>query len=260
MPSVPQLRDLVGQVILASVDGPRDPLTQLVDAERLAVEFSVLGERLVGYFVEQARAEGFSWADIGARKGISRQAAQQRYSPYVSRLTLAELTAAGTLAGFGPRAMDCLHAAARYARGRDALGTEHLLLAILDDTGGVAGKTLTALGAPPGTLRPALTPATGTAPSAPAPATAAAAGPPVPGAAGVDASALLTDDARRALDAAAAEAQAAGHEVAAVHLLLGLLRNPASTAGKLLAAHGVTRAAAARQIKDHLNRYLQGSA
>jgi hypothetical protein len=47
--------------------------------------------------------------------------------------------------------------------------------------------------------------------------------------------------------------------VATVHLLLGLLRNPASRAGQLLAAHGVTRTAAARQIEDHLNRYLQGS-
>jgi hypothetical protein len=244
MSSVPQLRDLVGQVVLRSVGGPRDPLIQLADAERLAAELSVLGERLVGYFVEQARAEGFSWADIGAHKGISRQAAQQRYSPYVSRLTLAELTATGTLANFGRRAMDRLHAAERYARGRDALGTEHLLLAILDDTGGLAVKTLTALGAPPGTLRPALTAATGPAPAPPA---------------GVDTSAVLTDDARRALDGAGAEAQSAGHEVATAHLLLGLLRNPASRAGQLLAAHGVTRTAAARQIEDHLNRYLQGS-
>lgn len=246
MPSVPQLRDLVGQVILSGIGEPRDPLAQLVAAERLGAELSVLGERLVGYFVEQARAEGFSWADIGARKGISRQAAQQRYAPYISRLTLAELTAAGTLANFGPRAMDCLHAAARYALGRDALGTEQLLLAILDDTGGLAVKTLTALGVPSETLRTALTSKTGTAPAASG------------GAADVDASALLTDDARRALDASAAEAHAAGHEVAAAHLLLGLLRNPASSAGQLLAAHGVTRAAAARQINDHLNRYLQG--
>lgn len=244
MPSVPELRDLVGQVILSGIGGPRDPLAQLVAAERLAADLSVLGERLVGYFVEQARAEGFSWADIGARKGISRQAAQQRYAPYISRLTLAELTAAGTLANFGPRGMDCVHAAARYARGRDALGTEQLLLAILDDTGGLAVKTLTALGTPPATLRTALAPKAGTAPAA--------------GAAGADTSALLTDDARRALDAAAAEAHAAGHEVAAAHLLLGLLRNPASSAGQLLASHGVTRTAAAREVNDHLNRYLQG--
>jgi hypothetical protein len=239
MPDVPQLRDLVGQVVLGRIGGPRDPLIQLDDAERLAAELSGLGERLVGYFVEQARAEGLSWADIGAHKGISRQAAQQRYSPYISRLTLAEVTAAGALASFGSRAMDRLHAAQRHARGRDALGTEHLLLAILDDTGGLAVKTLTALGAPPSTLRPALTPATDTA--------------------DLDTSAVLTSDARRALDGAAAEAQAAGHEVATVHLLLGLLRNPASTAGQLLAAHGVTRAAVARQIEDHVNRALQES-
>jgi hypothetical protein len=231
MATIPDFRDLVGQVILASIGAERDLLAQIADAERLAAELAGLGDRLVGYFVEQARAEGHSWAEIGARKGITRQAAQQRYAPYLSWLTLADLAASGTLARFGPRAMQRLRDAENYAD--DALGTEHLLLAILDDTNSVAVETLTALGASPAVLRPEL-----------------------PNPASNRQNATLTDDARRALEAAAAEAAAAGHEVATTHLLLGLLRNPASPAGKLLTRHGVTRATAAQQIRDRLSHYL----
>src|SRR4051794_14462332 len=232
MMGVPELRDLVGQVVLESIGAERDPLRQLADAERLCAELGALGERLVGYFVEQARAEGHSWAEIGARKGISRQAAQQRYAPYASRLVVADLAAAGALARFGPRAGQCLRDAERYAQ--DALGTEHLLLAILDDTDGVAVQILTALGASPDVLRPDL----------PAPNPTAEPKP-------------LTDDARRALEAAAAEAARAGHDVAAAHLLLGILRNPASAAGKVLTRHGVTAVTAAQQIRERLGHYLQ---
>jgi hypothetical protein len=239
MSELPELRELVGQVVLEGIGGPRDPLAQLASAERMAADLAGLGDRLIGYFVQQARAEGYSWADIGAHKGFSRQAAQQRYAPYVAWLTLAELTAAGALASFGPQAIKRLHDAEAYARGADALSTTHLLLAILDDTNSVAVETLTALGASPAALRAALRltrdPAAGTG------------------------AILLADDARRALEGAAAEAQAAGHEVATAHLLLGILRNPGSPAGKLLASHGVTRAAAAQQLRDRLSRYLQGS-
>ena len=233
MADVPELRELVGRVVLASIGAERDLLQQIADAERLAAELAGLGDRLVGYFVEQARAEGHSWAEIGARKGISRQAAQQRYAPYVSRLTLADLAAAGTLARFGPRARQCLRDAESYAE--DDLGTEHLLLAVLDDTNSVAVQTLTALNAPPDVLRPEL--------PAPNPTARPKA---------------LTHDARRALDAATAEAADAGHDVSSAHLLLGILRNPASPAGKLLTRHGVTAVTAAQQIRERLSQYLQG--
>lgn len=233
MTELPELRDLVGQVILASIGAERDLLRQLADAERLSAELGALGDRLVGYFVEQARAEGHSWAEIGARKGFTRQAAQQRYTPYISRLTLADLAAAGALARFGSRSGQLLRDAESYAR--DALGTEHLLLAILDDADSVAVQILTALQAPPDVLRPELPAPTRTTPPKP-----------------------LTSDARRALDAAAAEAAHAGHEVASAHLLLGILRNPASPAGQLLTRHGLTAVTVAQQIRERLSHYLQG--
>ena len=41
-------------------------------------------EVLMAESVARCRAEGYSWADIGARLGISRQAAQQRFGGRVS--------------------------------------------------------------------------------------------------------------------------------------------------------------------------------
>jgi hypothetical protein len=37
------------------------------------------GQRLMRDAVAKLRADGYSWADIGARLGISKQAAQQRF-------------------------------------------------------------------------------------------------------------------------------------------------------------------------------------
>jgi hypothetical protein len=41
-------------------------------------------EVLMAEAVERCRAEGYSWADIGARLGITRQAAQQRFGGRLS--------------------------------------------------------------------------------------------------------------------------------------------------------------------------------
>src|SRR5882724_1391315 len=139
MTQIPTLADLVGQVILVGLAGPRDPVGQIGDAERLAGELSHLGESLVGFFVEQARAEGISWSDIGAPRGLSRQGAQQRYTPYLSRLTLADLFEAGVLRQFGDAAIAGLRRAEWHARrlGHDAFDSGDLLLALLDDEASV---------------------------------------------------------------------------------------------------------------------------
>ncbi|BCJ53426.1 hypothetical protein Asp14428_49010 [Actinoplanes sp. NBRC 14428] len=77
--------------------GRLEHLTEVVRAaghdslERLAVAVHVSGElrasahELVRQFVEQARASGASWTDIGLTLGISKQAAQKRFSPGTSR-------------------------------------------------------------------------------------------------------------------------------------------------------------------------------
>jgi len=78
---------------------------QIGAAERIAGELGLLGDKLVGFFVEMARAEGCSWTDIGAPSGLSRQGAQQRYAPLLARLTIDDLIRSGVLQRFDDEAL-----------------------------------------------------------------------------------------------------------------------------------------------------------
>jgi hypothetical protein len=230
MAQIPTLAELVGLVLLDGIDEPRDPVTQIGAAERIAGQFTVLGESLVGFFVELARAEGCSWADIGAPRALSRQGAQQRYAPLIAQLTVEDLSRAGVLQGFDDDALGCLrHAQTRAGRlGHDAVDSGDLLVAILDHPAGLTGTVIRALDADPANVRAALE----QQPDDDRP--PATAGPPV------------GPDVRRAIDGAVAEAH--GHGVTVAHLFLALLRTPGSRAGKVLGAHGVTRPAALAQL------------
>ena len=57
---------------------PGHPLDQITAAVDVAGELTRLGDVLINVFVDQARTEGHSWAEIGTSLGVSRQAAQQR--------------------------------------------------------------------------------------------------------------------------------------------------------------------------------------
>ena len=60
----------------AGPDGLLHALTQLADL-RERVDWAMLS------VVGEARAAGVSWAAIGAALGVTKQAAQQRFAPYV---------------------------------------------------------------------------------------------------------------------------------------------------------------------------------
>jgi hypothetical protein len=233
VPQKPTLPELVGLVLLDGIAEPRDPIRQIGAAERIAGELNVLGDSLVGFFVELARAEGCSWTDIGAPRGLSRQGAQQRYAPLIAQLTIDELIRTGVLQRFDGEALGCLrHAQTRAGRlGHDAVDSGDLLVAVLDDPAGLAGTVIRALGADPSDVRAALQQGPDDDRSA------ASAGRAEP---------AIGPDVRRAIDGAVAEAH--GHGVAVAHLFLGLLRAPGSRAGRVLTAHGVTRPAALGQI------------
>lgn len=242
---MPSLPELVGLVLLDGIDEPRDPVRQIAAAERIAGELDVLGAGLVGFFVEMARAEGCSWTDIGAPRGLSRQGAQQRYGPLLARLTLDDLVRAGVLQPFDDGALGCLrHAQTRATRlGHDAIDSGDLLLAVLDDPAGLAGTVIRALGADPADVRAALE----QEPDDDRPAT-------IPGRTQPG----IGPDARRAIDGAIAEAH--GQGVAVAHLFLALLRAPGSAGGQALTAHGITRPAARAQILGLAGRPTQDPA
>jgi hypothetical protein len=242
MPQMPTLPELVGLVVLDGIAEPRDPVRQIGTAERIAAEFNVLGESLVGFFVELARAEGCSWTDIGAPRGLSRQGAQQRYAPLLAQLTVDDLIRAGVLQRFDDGALGCLrHAQTRAGRlGHDAVDSGDLLVAILDDPAGLAGTVIRALGVDPSDVCAALEQEPDDDQPDDQPddeQLAATPGRTQPG---------IGPDARRAIDGAVAEAH--GHGVAVAHLFLALLRAPGSRGGRALTAHGVTRPAALAQM------------
>src|SRR2546421_3702254 len=78
-PSAPTLESLITQVRSGFEGAPA--LDRLTLAVGVSNHLGELGENLVGYFVDEARRDGASWAEIGARLGVSRQAVQKRFIP-----------------------------------------------------------------------------------------------------------------------------------------------------------------------------------
>ena len=120
-------------------------LDKISEAQRRAHTLTDLGDQLVGHYVEQAREAGASWTQIGDAIGVSKQAAQQRWVP-------------ANFARFTQRARNVVVLAQESARGRgDAkIGTEHLLIGLLGEPEGVAGKVLIELAGSADVIRQAL--------------------------------------------------------------------------------------------------------
>ncbi|MEV5329064.1 Clp protease N-terminal domain-containing protein [Nonomuraea sp. NPDC052634] len=206
MPELPDLTALLS--IVEERSDSADPLTRLSVAEGVLSELQGVGDRLLGYLVELARAEGCSWSDIGDHLGISRQAAQQRYGRRWASLTVADLAQTGAFDRYTARAKEALERAEAHARrtGSTAVGADHLLLGILDDQQTLAVRAIAAQGADPAVLRADLERELTTGPGSPD-------------------TLPIGADARRALQAALLETAELRHNyVGTEHMLLGLLR------------------------------------
>ena len=135
--------------LVAAVDEVTDDvLAALSTAEVLAADLARLGDRLVGFYVERARAGGRSWADIGSHVGVTRQAAQQRFAGRWSSLTIDDLERAGAFERVTARTQDALRRADAEARGlrHESIEVEHLVLAVLEDPATIAARAVEALG------------------------------------------------------------------------------------------------------------------
>jgi hypothetical protein len=209
----------------------------LLDAAAgISAEHAVDADRLLDHFVGHARATGMSWTDIGARLGVSKQAARQRF---------AVTTPAGALpfaARTAPRLQACLEQAGREAQADGAveIGTHHLLAGLLAE--GVAAAILERLGVHPDATRAA---------------SHRLFGPPTntPG----TASPPMSAEATCALDAAAHNAAAnaaaspgAPPEVRTEHLLAVLALDPGSRARRVLNELHVDIAAIKRELQCYI--------
>ena len=118
--------------------GDDEPLERLEAAAGLAGELGDIAEQLLDHFVGEARQRDVSWAQIGERLGVSKQAAQQRF---VSDRR------GGPFRHFG-EAQLVIAKAQEEARelGHNRVGTEHLLLGVLAQTERPAVEAIGALG------------------------------------------------------------------------------------------------------------------
>ena len=127
------LEGLIAMVETGTPDA--DPLQRLTEAVILGARLQETSDDLVDHFVTGARAAGASWADIGEAMGVTRQAAQKRF---VGR-TRGRGKGWSLFTRFGeqPRAIVRRAVAIAHSRGDDHVGTEHLVLGLLDDDGGL---------------------------------------------------------------------------------------------------------------------------
>ena len=216
-----QLTDLI-VVVAAEHTAVLDRLTAAVG---LSGQLDELGDHLIGHFVDEARRSGASWTEIGESIGVSKQAAQKRFVPRES--PDAEALSKPSFDRYTERARRVVLLARHHARFSETIGTEHLLLGLLDESGGLGAKTVHHLEASEGTTRMAVLlklDKTSRQPAEQQP---------------------FTTHCKKALELAVREALRLGHTfVGTEHLLLGLLAEGAGTAAEALAGTGVTHQAA----------------
>ncbi len=124
----------------------KEPLYRLQEAIQIADELNATGDAVVDHFVEEARAAGHSWTEVGGVLGMTKQAAQQRFqSRWFDRFTRNRRSS--TSSHMTDRARQAIENAADEARrmNHNYIGTEHLLLGLLRDRKSLASKTLTHL-------------------------------------------------------------------------------------------------------------------
>lgn len=221
-----ELQELIAQAERQTVTD--DPLARVAAARDLCAELSVLGDQVVDHFVDAARREGCSWAQIGSVLGVSRQGAQQRYGGLMRRVPLVGRRGPSSpVTRFGPdtrRAVVEAQAAAR-AMAHDHVDTEHLLLGLLSAGPDATGTAvLTVCGLDRAGVEREVT--TVVRPGTDSP------GRHIP----------FSPGAKKALELSLREALALrAQRIGTEHLLLALLRERKGVAAQVLAEHGIDR-------------------
>jgi hypothetical protein len=220
MEGTPQLEDLIELVEGRHPEGR--PLDYLTESVLVSDQLDDLADELVGYFVDLAREAGASWAEIGASLGVSKQAAQKRF------VTVKHKKRTGLFTRFATQARQVVIRAQEHARetGSRHVGTEHILLGLVDDEASVASRAIVACGVALAEVKQAVG-AGGDLDVAP-----------------VSGHIPFSPDAKKLLELSLREALRLGHRrIGSEDILLGMLRDGASPGAKALTGLGVKRAA-----------------
>jgi uncharacterized protein YjiS (DUF1127 family) len=209
----------------------REKTRSCTELERLdvAVKYGELlkdiGDDLVGHFVERARKAGASWAQVGERLGVTKQAAHQRHVHRTPRLfdRRSRTSDQGPFERFTQEASDVVVTSQEEARSlwHNYVGVEHLLLALSEN--GIVGPLLRAAGAPRDAILEQVRSIVGEGGEAPA---------------GLI---QFTPRAKRALELAARAASRAGRRVRPADILIGVLDIRQGVGASVLDALGVSR-------------------
>jgi hypothetical protein len=121
-----------------------DALGHIATAVTVSERLGELADHVIGHFVDEARRAGASWTEIGQSMGVTKQAAQKRFVPRVDEAPAAP----GRLSQFTIRARRAVAAAQTYAKQarRAHVGSEHVLLGLLDEPDALGGRALLAQG------------------------------------------------------------------------------------------------------------------
>ncbi|MCE7079087.1 Clp protease N-terminal domain-containing protein [Streptomyces sp. ST2-7A] len=109
-----------------------DDLDRLSAAVVAGEHLGEVADHLIGHFVDRARRSGASWTDIGRSMGVTRQAAQKRFTPSRPGES-ASIDPNEGFARFTPRARNVVMASQNEARrtGHREIHPAHLLLGLL---------------------------------------------------------------------------------------------------------------------------------
>ncbi|AWK74997.1 Clp protease [Rhodococcus oxybenzonivorans] len=127
---------------------PDQPLEQLTAAVLTAEHLNEISDHLIGHFVDQARRSGASWTEIGGCIGVTKQAAQQRFTPKGS---------ANMFARFTEKARQAVVQSQEEARAQrlSEIQSAHLLLGMLCAPDSLAMRALADQGFTPQAIREA---------------------------------------------------------------------------------------------------------
>jgi hypothetical protein len=221
------LSDLINRV---DTDLPGIPaLTKITEAQARSHTLNALGDQLVGHYVALAKEEGASWTEIGDAIGVSKQAAQQRWVPNIfNRFT-----------DLSRHVVVLAQESARNHK-HNFIGSEHLLLGLLDEPRGLAAKVLVAEAGGADAVRQAveqrMSPPDKKAPRGHIP---------------------FAPGGKRALEDAIEESTRLGHDwVGTEHLLLGLLAGGDSEAAAALGTLGIQESDLRPKVIDEVTRLL----
>jgi hypothetical protein len=212
-----------------------DPVDRIKAAVVIADGLHGAADELLDRYVSAAREQQRPWSEIGAALGISKQAAQQRFvTPPVDAQAWPK--------DYDDDARGLVHAGLRHARRlrHRYLATEHLLLALTEDTG-LAGATLARLGIDSKQVNERVLRLVGE------------------GHSGETATLGISPRTKRVLEAAGHEARRLGHRCAIAspeHLLLAISAHHDAVAAEILRQLGATD----DQVREQLSELLEGEA